>query len=115
MRAGGRTQEKGRPQRSTRRAPLVVGQRAAAGDRTARGLASSLIESFEPADLLAAARPVAAEHPFADRRADEIDRRYLVHVLEAAGGSRTRAAEILAIDRRTLYRMAERFGMPLNE
>jgi DNA-binding protein Fis len=28
----------------------------------------------------------------------------LVHVLEAAGGSRTRAAEILGVDRRTLYR-----------
>ena len=39
---------------------------------------------------------------------DELERRYLLHVLEAAGGNRTRAAEILGIDRRTLYRMAER-------
>jgi DNA-binding NtrC family response regulator len=75
----------------------------------------SLIESFEPTDAVAA-RPAGADHPFADLPTlDELDRRYLVHVLEAAGGSRTRAAEILGIDRRTLYRMAERFGMPLSE
>ncbi|HEV7375585.1 MAG TPA: sigma-54 dependent transcriptional regulator [Pyrinomonadaceae bacterium] len=42
---------------------------------------------------------------------DELERRYLIHVLEAVGGNRTRAAEILRIDRRTLYRMAERFGI----
>ena len=46
---------------------------------------------------------------------DELERRYLLHVLEAAGGNRTRAAEILHIDRRTLYRMAERFGIKLND
>jgi DNA-binding NtrC family response regulator len=46
---------------------------------------------------------------------DELERRYLIHVLEATGGNRTRAAEILGIDRRTLYRMAERFGIKLDE
>jgi DNA-binding NtrC family response regulator len=44
---------------------------------------------------------------------DELERRYLLHVLEAAGGNRTRAAELLGIDRRTLYRMAERFKINL--
>ena len=42
---------------------------------------------------------------------DELERRYLLHVLEAVNGNRTRAAEILGIDRRTLYRMAERYGI----
>ncbi len=42
---------------------------------------------------------------------DEIERRYLVHVLERVEGNRTRAAEVLGIDRRTLYRMLERFGI----
>jgi DNA-binding NtrC family response regulator len=46
---------------------------------------------------------------------DELERRYLVHVLEAVGGNRSRAAEALGIDRRTLYRMAERLGVALKE
>ncbi|HQR31345.1 MAG TPA: sigma-54 dependent transcriptional regulator [Blastocatellia bacterium] len=45
---------------------------------------------------------------------DELERRYLLHVLEVMKGSRTRAAEVLGIDRRTLYRMAERFGIKLD-
>jgi DNA-binding NtrC family response regulator len=40
---------------------------------------------------------------------DEMERRYLLYVLDATGGNRKRAAEILGINRRTLYRMAERF------
>ena len=46
---------------------------------------------------------------------DELERRYLLHVLDAVNGNRTRAAEALGIDRRTLYRMAERFGLSLPE
>ena len=45
---------------------------------------------------------------------DELERRYLLYVLEVAGGNRTRAAEILGIDRRTLYRMVERYGIDAN-
>ncbi len=45
---------------------------------------------------------------------DELERRYLLYILEVAGGNRTRAAEILRIDRRTLYRMIERFGIDSN-
>jgi two-component system, NtrC family, response regulator AtoC len=44
---------------------------------------------------------------------DEMERRYLLYVLDAAGGNRKRAAEILGINRRTLYRMAERFQIEL--
>jgi len=46
---------------------------------------------------------------------DELEKRYLVHVLEAVGGNRSRAAEALGIDRRTLYRMAERLGVALKD
>ncbi|MFN2455884.1 MAG: sigma-54-dependent transcriptional regulator [Pyrinomonadaceae bacterium] len=46
---------------------------------------------------------------------DELERRYLIYVLDAVGGNRTRAAEVLRIDRRTLYRMAERFGIKLED
>jgi DNA-binding NtrC family response regulator len=44
---------------------------------------------------------------------DALERRYLVHVLESVKGNRTRAAEVMGIDRRTLYRMAERFSIDL--
>jgi DNA-binding NtrC family response regulator len=45
---------------------------------------------------------------------DELERRYLLYILDVAGGNRTRAAEILSIDRRTLYRMIERYGIDAN-
>ena len=45
---------------------------------------------------------------------DELQKRYLIYVLEQTEGNRTRAAEVLEIDRRTLYRMAERFGIELD-
>ena len=66
------------------------------------------------------ARAAAARSPLPDSYADlisldELERRYLLHVLEAVGGNRTRAAEILNIDRRTLYRMAQRFNINLND
>jgi|SoiMethySBSTD1v2_1073268.scaffolds.fasta_scaffold37020_2 DNA-binding NtrC family response regulator len=41
----------------------------------------------------------------------ELERRYARHVLDVVGGNRTRAAQVLGIDRRTLYRMAEGFGL----
>ena len=46
---------------------------------------------------------------------DELERRYLLHVLKTVEGNRTRAAEILGVDRRTLYRMIERFGITPDE
>jgi DNA-binding NtrC family response regulator len=45
---------------------------------------------------------------------DQLERRYLIHVLQVVANNRTRAAEVLGIDRRTLYRMAERYGVNLN-
>jgi DNA-binding NtrC family response regulator len=60
--------------------------------------------------------PDLHERLFADMPSlDEVERRYLLHVIEQVGGNRTRAAEVLGIDRRTLYRMAERFGIDLKE
>jgi two-component system response regulator HydG len=42
---------------------------------------------------------------------EEVEKRYILRVLEAAGGQRTRAAEILGVDRKTLYRKLERWGI----
>jgi DNA-binding NtrC family response regulator len=62
------------------------------------------------------AKPRLEEQLFRDLPTlDELERRYLLHVLQAVGGNRSRAAEALGIDRRTLYRMAERFGIDLKE
>jgi two-component system response regulator HydG len=51
------------------------------------------IESNDPSDLL----PM-----------EEVERRYIVRVLEAVGGNKTLAAQVLGFDRRTLYRKLER-------
>ena len=42
---------------------------------------------------------------------EQVERRYILRVLEAVGGHRTRAAEILGLDRKTLYRRLERYGV----
>jgi DNA-binding NtrC family response regulator len=70
-----------------------------------------LPEKLQSAQVRSAARsPLSAL--FEDLPAlDELERRYLLYILEVAGGNRTRAAEILGIDRRTLYRMIERYGI----
>jgi len=44
---------------------------------------------------------------------EEVERRYLAHVLKVTGGNKVKTAEILGIDRRTLYRKAEKYKLPL--
>ena len=44
---------------------------------------------------------------------EEVDKRHLMRVLKETKGNKVKAAKILGIDRRTLYRMAERFGLDL--
>src|SRR4029450_10076566 len=46
---------------------------------------------------------------------DKVERRYVEHVLQAVRRNRTRAADVLGIDRRTLYRMADRYGIKLSD
>ncbi len=41
----------------------------------------------------------------------EVQRRYVLHVLELCGGNRTDAARILGLDRKTLYRKLLRWGV----
>ncbi|HEY8147896.1 MAG TPA: sigma-54 dependent transcriptional regulator [Vicinamibacteria bacterium] len=73
-------------------------------------------DSLEREDLPAVFRerpPATLEEPLFDGlpSLEQMEKRYLAHVLETLKGNRTRAAEVLGIDRRTLYRMMERFGM----
>ncbi len=55
------------------------------------------VESNDPAELL----PM-----------EEVERRYILKVLEAVGGNKTLAAQVLGFDRRTLYRKLERVREP---
>jgi len=75
-----------------------------------------VIETADLSEADAASQPRAHEPAFESLTTlDDLERRYLLHVLDATHGNRTRAAEILGIDRRTLYRMAERFGIELKD
>ena len=45
----------------------------------------------------------------ASRTLAEVERRYVNRVLSILGGNKTRAAEVLGIDRRTLHRKIDRW------
>ena len=40
---------------------------------------------------------------------EEVERRYILRVLEAVGGNKTLASRVLGLDRKTLYRKLERY------
>ena len=42
---------------------------------------------------------------------DEVEHRYIAKVMEAVGGNKTRAAEVLGFDRKRLYRKLEKYGL----
>ncbi|WP_437681817.1 sigma-54-dependent transcriptional regulator [Sorangium sp. So ce131] len=52
---------------------------------------------------------VAADDPSELVPLEEVERRYILRVLEAAGGNKTLAARILGLDRKTLHRKLERW------
>jgi two-component system response regulator HydG len=65
------------------------------------------IRSYRTSQVL-----VEAKDPVEMVPLEEIERRYILKVLQAVGGSRSQAAKILGVDRKTLYRKLERYGVP---
>jgi DNA-binding NtrC family response regulator len=75
---------------------------------------SNVIETADTVAIEANPSVPAGTHPFADMPTlDELERRYLVYALQRFAGNRTRTAAALGIDRRTLYRMSARLGVPI--
>jgi two-component system response regulator AtoC len=80
-----------------------------------RGVALAQHDVLGPEDLPAELHeraPVAAEAVMAGRPTlAELKRRYIQRVLVESGGNVSRAAAVLGVDRRSLYRMLQRYGM----
>ncbi|MGH7585035.1 MAG: sigma-54-dependent transcriptional regulator, partial [Gemmatimonadales bacterium] len=53
--------------------------------------------------------PFVTERTYANPNLDVVERAYIMYVLQAEGGNKTRAAEVLGIDPSTLYRKLSRY------
>jgi len=58
------------------------------------------------------AQPLVGDRPPQNPTLDVIERAYILWVLQAEGGNKTRAAEVLGIDTSTLYRKLARYETP---
>ncbi|MBI4420273.1 MAG: sigma-54-dependent Fis family transcriptional regulator, partial [Gemmatimonadetes bacterium] len=57
-------------------------------------------------------QPLVSERPHPNPTLEVIERAYILWVLQAEGGNKTRAAEVLGIDPSTLYRKLSRYEAP---
>jgi two-component system, NtrC family, response regulator AtoC len=64
------------------------------------------VRSYQSAHVI-----VAGDDPSELVPMEELERRYIVRVMEAVGGNKTAAARILGLDRKRLYRMLDRLGI----
>jgi two-component system response regulator HydG len=87
-----------------------------------RAVALARYEELVPDDLPERIRDyrrsemiVALDNPAELVSMEELERRYILRVLEAVGGNKTAAARILGFERKTLYRKLEHFDLDLNQ
>jgi len=59
--------------------------------------------------------PLVAEQSYRNPTLEVIERAYIMYVLQAEGGNKTRAAEALGIDPSTLYRKLSRYDEQKSE
>jgi DNA-binding NtrC family response regulator len=64
------------------------------------------VRSYRPSHII-----VAGENPDELVPMEEVERRYILRVLEASAGNKRLAARVLGFDRKTLYRKLERYGV----
>ncbi|HNF95849.1 MAG TPA: sigma 54-interacting transcriptional regulator, partial [Pseudomonadota bacterium] len=62
------------------------------------------VRDYRPSQVL-----VSSDHPDELVSLEEIERRYILRVLDVVGGNKSLAAQILGVDRRTLYRKVEKY------
>jgi two-component system response regulator AtoC len=81
-----------------------------------RAVALTSGTAIEPADLPEKIRDYRSSHivvsgsdPSELVSLQEVERRYILRVIEAVGGNKTQAAHILGLDRKTLYRKLEQY------
>jgi two-component system, NtrC family, response regulator AtoC len=77
------------------------------------GLGPTLTIADLPLHLSGMVSSQGAVEPVGEGRTlEEVERRHILRILEETQGNHMRAAEILGIDRRTLYRKLERYKLP---
>ncbi len=64
------------------------------------------VRDYRPSHIIVASEDASDLVPM-----EEVERRYVLRVLQAVGGNKTMAAQILGFDRKTLYRKLERYGV----
>jgi DNA-binding NtrC family response regulator len=68
------------------------------------------VRDFQPGHVL-----VAGDDPSELMPLEEVERRYIARVIAACGGNKSKAARILGIGRKTLYRHLDNQGLPPSE
>ena len=76
-------------------------------------------EEVRPEDLPTRIREASRAAPLVGESADralplrDVERLYILEVLRQAGGNKSRAAELLGLDRKTLYRKLEDYRLDM--
>jgi DNA-binding NtrC family response regulator len=77
------------------------------------GIGPTLKISDLPPQISGLVGKMGSSEPVGEARSlEEVERRHILRILEETGGNHVRAAEILGIDRRTLYRKLDKYIMP---
>ena len=82
-----------------------------------RAMALTQFDQITAADLPAKIREyqstqfvISGHDPLDFVPLDDVERQYILHVMDATGGNRSQAARILGLDRKTLYRKLKQYG-----